>query len=258
MPDLDFNGLRNKLQNAVEQPPVDKVITRARRRTSRRRLQFVSAAAVVLVVAAVPLLRLGVQRDTVTPASPSDQNFVVAMDFYDQTNGYALGGSCEHRPICDAWVMATGDAMTWDKRSTPPMETGYSGQPDRLVALGSTTVVIDDHRPGGVVKRFFSSDGARSWQEVPIRPSGAPYATTPSPSVLECRDGVVTVLVNRNGFSARLAEQPPIEVTSCQPYPDANGKWWVAGLDRTTREPVVARSNAGEAWQVSALSPATR
>ncbi|MFC0108248.1 WD40/YVTN/BNR-like repeat-containing protein [Kibdelosporangium aridum] len=253
MPDLDFDGLRNNLHDSVQQPPVSDVITRAQRRSSRRRLQIVSAATVVLVVGAVPLLRLGVQRDTATPLSPSDQNFVVSMDFYDLTNGFVLGGSCEHRPICDAWVMAAGDATDWEKRTAPPIETGFSGQQDRLVALGISTLIIDDHRPGNVVKRFFSSDGARTWQEVPTQSGPTPYTKFAPSTILECHDGKVTALLPGNGHSVELANQPPFRVKSCQPYPDQRKTWWVAGVDTATGKPMVASTMDGETWTASAL-----
>lgn len=257
MPDFDFDGLRAGLRESVRQPPVDDVIARARRRTTRRRKQIVSAAAVVLAMAVVPLTRLGVQRDTAPPLSPADQNFVVSLDFYDNGHGFVLGGSCEHRPICRPWLMATTDGQVWEERGTPPLETGYSGRPDRLVALGVSAVLIEDHRSGGAVKRFYSADGARNWQEVPVTPDPEPVTAIAPSAVLDCRDGKVNVLMPRTGRTARLASQPPLAVSSCETYPDGQWRWWVAGLDSATGRPMVASSKDGTKWTTGALPPFT-
>ncbi|MCE7001689.1 hypothetical protein LWC34_02360 [Kibdelosporangium philippinense] len=253
MPDPDFDGLRDTLRNAVQQPPVSDVITRAERRSSRRRLQILSAATVVLVVAAVPLLRLGMQYDGATPTSRTGQNSVVSVDFYDLTNGFALGVSCEKESVCEPLVIATGNAKEWEERTAPPIETGFSRHPDRLVALGISTLIIDDYRSDDTVKRFFSSDGARTWQEVPIQSGRMPYTKFGVSTILECRNGKVSAVLTGNGHSVDLANQPPFEVRSCQPYPDSHKVWWVAGVDPATGKPTVASTKDGEKWTQSEL-----
>ncbi|ONI70949.1 hypothetical protein ALI144C_51220 [Actinosynnema sp. ALI-1.44] len=251
MPDLDFDGLRTDLRDAVRQPPVDDVIARARHRSKRRRTQIVSVAAVFLAAAVVPLVRLGVQRDTAPPLDPSDVNQVVSLDFYDSTHGYALGRRCES--VCEGWLMASVDGMTWERRVAPPTDLRFSERPDRLITLGASRVVIEDYSPSGAVKRLFSGDGARTWQQVPAPGGIAPVATIPGSSVLDCADGAVNVLLPDTGGTARLTHQPPFDVTSCDTYPDQWKRWWVAGRDRATGNVTIASSKNGEQWTLGTL-----
>jgi hypothetical protein len=259
--DSELTGLRDALQDSIDQPATEDMIKRGRHRVRRQQAQVAAVVAIIVAAGALPFLRM---PEAAEPAR-SHRDYVVTQDYFDTRSGFALGGSCGTRGECDSWFMTTSNGETWERRTVPPVDVGYTPMSHKVLALGTSKVVIDYHLSDRSANRYYSKDGGRTWSPVPVQPDDtiqeipqdAVLETTtsdsPSPGSM-CRDGSVIALLSDSGHSARLATQPPIELSWCQPYPDLNGTRWVAGSDPRTRQPVIASTrDRGRTWQVAPL-----
>jgi hypothetical protein len=254
--DSELTGLRDTLRDTVHQPPAEEMIKKGRRRVRRQQAQVAAVVAIIVAAGALPFLRM---PEAAAPASP-DSGYVLAQDFYDLRSGFALGGVCEPRRDCSSWFMTTSDGTTWERRVVPAAYITAAGKYDKVIALGTSKVVIEDRRSDDSVDRYYSDDSGRTWSSVSDRPDTT-VQKIPEEAALEttnggrlCRDGAVIAMLSDSGRSAKLASQPPIELTWCQPYPDPGGTRWVGGSDPRTRQPVVASTqDHGLTWQVTPL-----
>lgn len=276
MPDLDHElaGLRDRLHDDLYQPSVEAVTERARQRTSRRRRQFGAAAAVLLVGAAIPLLRAQTAPVPVPdpPLAPPTAGtlpgfealppgpFVVSVDFSDERNGYALRAPCTDAQDrnCVTELFATGDGERWEKRTMPIRAREMNQQ---LNVVGPRSLYIDTVLGTRSFDRWFSADGGRTWREVSVEPELS-VAAIPEGAVLHHRctpdDGCVPdeqfFVLLPDGRTATLATQPPLT----QPFPGriqaADGGWWVSGRNPATGRWALAVSrDDGRTWSVSDL-----
>jgi hypothetical protein len=257
--DSELTGLRNALRDSIDQPATEDMIKRGRRRVRRQQAQVAAVVAIIVAVGVWPFLQM---PESAAPAVPQ-RSYVLSHDYFDATSGFALGRTCRTaQRHCDPWFVAISDGQTWVKRAVPPIEITDTGYPDRVIALGTSKVVLEDWLPDDSVDRYYSNDGARTWSAVSDQPNST-IQEIPQDAALEtknglsdggfCRDGSVIAMLD-SGRSAKLASQPPIQSTWCQPYPDLNGTRWVAGNDPRTRQPVVASTrDRGRTWQVTPL-----
>ncbi|MBP2324490.1 hypothetical protein JOF56_004875 [Kibdelosporangium banguiense] len=261
--DSELTGLRRQLHDSVRQPATKDMIKRGRRRTRRQQAQVTAVIAVIVALGMWPFLQA---PESAAPAVPN-RSHMLSYDYFEIGSGFALGRVCvPSEQQCDPWFMSTSDGQNWVKRTVPPVEVADNGNFDRVIALGNSSVVIEDYRVSSA-DRYFSKDSGRTWVPVQVRPDTTIQQIPPDavletmaipPNLGQCRDGAVIAMLGESGQSAKLANQPPIELTWCQPYPDANGARWVAGSDPRTRQPVVASTrDRGLTWQVTPLPPFT-
>jgi hypothetical protein len=258
--DSELTGLRDTLRAAVYQPPTEEMIKRGRRRVRRQQAQVAAVVALIVTAGAWPFLQI---PDSTAPAVPH-RSYVLTQDYYDTRSAFALGGTCRTDNECEPWFMTTANGQTWETRTIPPVDVQYTGLDDKVTALGTSRVVIEDFLANKSSNRYYSDDGGRTWSSVATRPDitiqeipedAALETTTDRPSAgTLCRDGQVIAMLSDSGRSAKLATQPPIDLTWCQPYPDLNGTRWVAGSDPRTHQPVTASTrDRGRTWQVTPL-----
>jgi hypothetical protein len=215
---------------------------------SRYRRPLLALAVVAVAVAVlVPVLRS--RPDTPTGL----RGMVAAIDFADPRHGYALLTDCESG--CPWRVEATRDGATWLPRTAP----SQSGGPDiGLDVLGEDTVVATQ---AGV--RWFSRDGARTWQRLP------PGLVSPADSVptgaklfvgctdwrlADCSNPRVLVTLPESGAVAPLSVQPEVDLdfATAQPVPAADGGWWISADGGSNGRPALAVSrDDGRSWVVS-------
>jgi hypothetical protein len=263
MPDLDSElaGLGSGLREAVRQPDVTEVIERARRRTNRR-VQLATIVAVVVAVAAVPLLRLGVQRGTVMPARDTRPGTISKIDFFDAKHGFAIATHCDSQfDGCIRRLLVTEDGQTWRWRDLPS-DLGESTEVDRLYALGPRSVAIEGYAPARQqLKTWFTGNAGETWQSPPKFASeqageiphgaalviGCQIPRTDS----TCKTSVNVVLPG-SGTLAGLKSQPDFPVRDVQSAPDADGTWWAFGADDSALR-VASSRDRGRTWQSSAL-----
>jgi photosystem II stability/assembly factor-like uncharacterized protein len=250
--DSELTGLRNTLQDSIDQPATKDMIKRGRRRVRRQQAQVAAVVTLIVAAGALPFLQM---PQWTAPATP-ERSHVVSQDYYDTRAGFVLGETCVRDDKCESWFVTTSNGDTWEKRTVPLIAAGSSS---KVIALGTSKVVIDNHP----TDRYYSNDGGRSWTAIPVHadttiqqiPDDAALETTTLKSAgSQCRDSAVIAVLSDSGRSAKLATQPPILLTWCQPYPDLNGTRWVAGSDPRTRQPVVASTrDYGRTWQVTPL-----
>jgi hypothetical protein len=259
--DNDLTSLRTELAQSVRQPPLDLMIAQGRRRTVRRRLQLLAVVVAVFATGALPFLHA---HTTTEPAGPGPDavTHLISADFLDAHTGFVLGVNCGSLSTsCRPWLLAAGEDGVWRKRSTPPIDV--QDNPGRMVALGNSDLVIDNQQPDNTVRRYFSADTGHTWQAVSAD-TGGTVAEIPAGAVIEtkrtprdgghkglCRGGI-SVTLPSTGTSAMLAVQPGFVAVWCQPYPDANGTWWVGG-QITGRLAIASSHDDGRTWQVDEL-----
>jgi photosystem II stability/assembly factor-like uncharacterized protein len=228
--------------------------------------------AVLAVGLTIPLLRTQLEPvpDDAVDVSPDigefEQPVVYDMDFVDARHGFALWGRCTNGADyrCERKLLATEDGVTWKHRpfsvdglATPTSLIG------RVTALGPDKVLLTDLGEGGPRSRFYSSDGGRSWDEVPAAPDGT-VRELPADGVLEmacvetvrdlneCRRQRLLVTLPDSGRRARLTS--PLSQPRPEPRALSDGSWWITGRDRGSGQWAVAVSrDAARSWAVTPL-----
>lgn len=262
--DTELRALRDELTEAIPLPDVGQVTGRAR---TRRRLQVIAIAAVIAVAVAVPVLRLlPADPPQVGNPPPAPVSNVITMDFADDEHGYALTRSCPRSgETCTFDLLRTADGgRSWQRATLPaPLnaQTGYFSA--ALYVIGPDEVLI--YRPFGLdPDRIHSTDGGRSWEVIKRW-----YTLDVSPAPLPAH-GVLTGLCGNqhypnncgaigshqsgSGAFTSALTQPPLTYMQLGSVATQDGKWWVAGRDRTTGKWTLAVStDSGQTWMTTPL-----
>jgi photosystem II stability/assembly factor-like uncharacterized protein len=251
---------------SVRQPPVTRVLGRARQRLARRRTLAAAAVAVLVVGVAVPLLRVAPpERVAATPSSrlptddPEPGTLLYDISFADARHGHALRAKCGQFD-CALELVSTTDGEHWTAREVA--KTGRSpGTGGRLFVLGDERVAVDWYPIDDPVqlRRVYSADSGRTWTRVPADVEGTvrsiPAGASLEPACVaayESCDAAVTVILPDSGRSARLANAPRLARPAAGTVPLDGGRWWVAGRDLTTHRWAVAMSaDDGRTWTVT-------
>lgn len=288
MPDIDLDAelanLRDGIRRSMPVPDFDRVRERSRQRVVRRRMQIGAAVAVLVVSAVVPLLRASTAPEPVPPAAPpvpvperprpQEGPFLHAVSFTDPDHGYALRGTCpdrEYRNCTDELLVTADGGGHWETREVPSDLEMFQGQLGELRVLGPDEIVLDWRRSGDPknarTNRAHSVDAGRTWRTVEVPP--VPTDTVPSipdggalvPACVtlfgggqQCAEQGVAVVLPGSGASVRLANEPPLEDVQPGQVPTADGRWWMVGRDRESRDWTLAVSDdAGRRWTTTAL-----
>jgi photosystem II stability/assembly factor-like uncharacterized protein len=266
MPDLDteLSALRDRLRESIAPPDLEVVADRARERTVRRRTQIAAIAAVLVVTAAVPVLRAMPGGDA--PAADQPSRAVpptYTVDFADTDHGFAIDRQCDRQSDTCRLLSTSDGGKRWSAHDLPP-------SPDSaivaMVVLGPDRVAIDrttEGVPGA--ERIYSDDAGETWRTVPdgrddpppeipssveAIPTGGVLdigcAGTPGPE--SC--GQLVVTMPDSGQIRALTSQLDLYEATPGPVPTAGGTWWVAGNDPVTRSSVLAVStDDGRTWR---------
>jgi len=206
----------------------------------------------------------------VDPRLPADL-FLVDLPqpaFADPEHGYLLLGRCP-TATCEAWVAATRDGgRSWSGAIVPgltfPRDEGVTTPRATLYALDPTHAIIESYDSilgGPPEQRWYTSDGGRSWSEVPTTPvvtvdeipPSAHAGTTPS---IEQRQQVVVTITRLDGTSAVLASppQPPSHPTmlSGGVVTAGDGSLWIQAGDDDDTWLFVSRDR-GRNWSLLPL-----
>lgn len=273
MPDLDsqLTRLRDDL-NTMPRPEFETVVARAKQRSVRRRMQIAAIAAVVAVSVAVPLLRGPLGPDLRTPPASGDlptTPFVTKVVFADNDsdNGAALRYVCEDGDPdkCAAELLLTTDGgVRWEARAVDELSGPGWGTP---ISLGADELVVDrvTARTRTVLPRIHSSDGGRTWREVPmpvpmtdttdaIPEAGAltSHCARYKPGGRLCVEWEIAVVMPGTGRDARLTTLPALD--NATPGHKIDGRWWVVGQDPDSHEwLVVSSDDDGRTWTTSSV-----
>lgn len=274
MPDLDteLTALRHRMRDTIDQPELVDIAARARARTTRRRMQWGAMAAVLVVAAAVPLLRGAVATDPPAADRPdgpviSSKPHLTGIEFVTPERGYAVESNCAYSGTdCRYDLLTTSDGGgSWATRPLPPTADGkiftrFYG----MYVLGENEVMIDRTTPDNRNERIISVDGGRTWSVV-----AEPIVAAPSPTIsaagalvsgcppivgdVDVRCATVATILP-DGRTSLLANQPPLNHPVPGYYPTTEGTWWVSGQDPATGELAVAVSrDAGWTWTTRTL-----
>lgn len=259
---------------AGEPPEVDTITRLARQRTFRRRTITGGAAALVLVLLAVPFLRTQLEPKQHTrlvlasptadrPGDPSQfSTNIQPPAFADSEHGYALlDDPCQVRAdgasYCTKGMVATEDGgQSWRHRPLPRKLWSSGGLAHILALLGPQEVVLDNEDG----RWFYSANGGRDWRAVPLTPQPK-IRSIPQQAALtgcylpgdRCADDLL-VIQPGSGRPAVLANAPDLDEMAPGPIPTADGTWWVAGTaPETGRLTLAVSSDAGQTWTAAAV-----
>jgi hypothetical protein len=158
---------------------------------------------------------------TALPALPDDVWLVnpPMPAFADADHGYLLLGRCP-ATTCETWVASTRDAgRTWDGALVPgltfPSDVGRTPR-GSLHALDATHAIIESYDTilgGPAARRWYTSDGGRSWSEVPTTPVATvdevpPGALAGTTTTAQLPQQIVVTVTRLDGTSAVLANPP--------------------------------------------------
>ncbi len=187
---------------------------------SRRRWWVPVLAALVLAAAAVAV----VMTRPDAPSNPPlhDGLFLPSRTegtFMDADHGYLLLGRCPTE-VCETWVGATEDGgRSWRAAFVPgltfPRDVGVTLPRADLIGLDAMHAAIETYETTPfdtpAHRRWYTSDGGRSWSEVPVMPvatvdeipDGHAYA-----AFLDTPHTVGVRIIRMDGSSALLANVP--------------------------------------------------
>jgi photosystem II stability/assembly factor-like uncharacterized protein len=266
MPDLDteLSALRDHLRESITPPDLALVADRARERTVRRRTQIAAIAAVLVVTAAVPVLRAMPGADA--PAADQPSRAVpptYTVDFADTDHGFAIDRQCDRQGDTCRLLWTSDGGKRWSAHDLPSSpDSAIVG----MIVLGPDRVAIDRTADGVYgAERIYSDDAGETWQKVPSawadpRPEilppveaipaggvlGIGCAGAPGPE--SC--GQLVVTMPDSGQIRALTSQPELYDMTPGPVPTAGGTWWVVGEEPTTRSTVLAVStDDGRTWR---------
>jgi hypothetical protein len=278
MADLDseLGGLRNALRESVRAPEPATVIRRHEQRIARRRRQLGAAAAVLLIGASIPLLRMQLAPAPDPAANPpgtaageSSQTvdagkIITAIDLFDDRHGFAVRASCTV-PVgdtkCTSELLVMSDGEHWQTRGLPDELASTNGWvPSQLVVLGPDRLSVGYTFPPAARGSFFSADAGRTWTKVPAA-DGSAVPAIPDGGALQTScippDGCHPELIATDpgsGRMANLATAPPLtDPVPASGWP-VGGGWWAYGKDPATGRWALAVSrDAGRGWSVGVL-----
>jgi len=262
--DTQLDELRDDLRAAIPPPDLSHVTGRARQRTMRRRV-LGAIAAVLVVSAAVPVLRSlpsGTQASEL--GTPTRSSYVV--DFVDANHGYALHGVCRGGADgCEFTLLATSDGgRTWQRRELPPPASRASNYFGSTLSVLSPDQIVIDRPPGPAWRdrRIYSTDGGRDWRVVEDWYSLETVAPVPANGLLtgicgvdpvagECGD--VGTILPSTGMTVRVPTQPGLFSGRLGPEATSGGKLWVTGRNETLGWTIAVSGDGGRTWTTSAL-----
>ena len=278
MPDLDgeLAELRDDLHGVVRQPEVGVVVERSRQARVRRRTQFAAAGAVLVVAAAIPLLRTTLApvggdpgtspavttTTSTTPYNPGD-GYHYDVDFADAKHGFAIRSKCAGYPgrTCTGELLVSEDGgKRWQPRAIP-VELTPNTAPPRVFVFDARRVALARYTTDGTVGGgYYTADAGLTW--TPVAPAGSDTsAAIPDGGLLdvactgvapECRPVLIT-LAPDTGRMLPLAAKLPLT----KPIPTSTvrlaGGWWVTGTDPATGRAALAVTRDGRTWSVRPL-----
>lgn len=276
MPDPDLDDelarLRDRVRESLPVPGLDQVVARHRQRTTRRRMQIGAVAAVLVVSAAVPLLRTQMAPEPAPPAaSPMPRGpFISSMDLTGTGHGYVIRATCGGRPVsCEEELLTTDDGTHWDERRLPRPDTAPSWSRGQLRSLGPDEITVDWSLSAQATRdaRVYSGDGGRTWESVavpgvvtdtvPEIPENAILVRTCARLVgggRMCAERGFAVLLPGSGRSALLANRPPLTAMTAGRNATFDGHWWVAGRDpKSDRWGLAVSDDDGRTWTTTIL-----
>lgn len=271
--DTEFRDLRKVLHTTIEQPDLVNIAALARARTSRRRTQWSAAAAVLLVAAAVPLLRGDAESPAPVGEAPdrpvvTGNLFVNGIDFVTPERGFAIESNCLYsdRDDCRYDLLGTTDGgRSWTSHPLPRTEDGIIfTRFQAMYVLGENEVMIDRTTSDDRNERILSVDGGQNWSVV-----AEPIVAAASPTILaagglvsgcaplvpdvEMRCATVATILP-DGRTSQLVTQPPLEHPVPNYLPTTEGTWWVHGRDPATNDLALAVSrDEGRTWTTRSL-----
>ena len=261
MPDLDeqLTAGRQRVLDAIEQPPFEPIARRAgalRRRRALARVGTAAATAVLVGTAAVTAL---VNRepapppmadasaspgaiysvDGITinglPALPAElPGNVVDVEFVDAERGYLLTAACDGG--CKYTFASTTDGgRAW---KVAPLPGGLGSAPPLLVPLGDHAVVVPTPTGADQAEPATELPGFARLQLVPPGACG----------------GTVDAWVPRGDGAALVApvRQPDLTVCWTSPVRAGDGAWWVGGVQNGAAAVAVSR-DGGRTWTTTRL-----
>lgn len=260
MPDLDteLSALRDRLRESITPPDLALVADRARERTVRRRTQFAAIAAVLVVTAAVPVLRAMPGGDPTADQPTRTAPPTYSVEFADANHGFAIDRQCDRSGGTCRLLSTSDGGEHWSTHDLPPAtsDAAIIG----LIALGPERVAIDRLAPGldGGGERIYSDDAGQTWQTVPSQDDPQPIEEIPeggvlggcagSPEHVSC--GELVVAMPDSGQTRALAHQPGLFGMLPGPAPTAEGTWWVSGTDPVSDATVLSVStDDGRSWR---------
>jgi hypothetical protein len=262
--DSQLRGLRDDLHATIPPPDLSEVAGRARQRTVRRRV-LGAIAAVLVVSAAVPVLRsLPTGTQAGEQGTPARSTYDV--DFADADHGYALRGMCRGSSNgCEFTLLATSDGgRTWQRRTLPPPASKISNYFNAtLYVLSPDEVVIDrPAEPNWETRRIYSDDGGRDWRVA--EPWYAPdFAPVPENGVLtvSCSTdligtdmcAVIGTIQPDTGTMVRVPEQPKLTSGRLGTTATAGGQLWVVGRKENAGWTVAVSGDSGRTWTTTVL-----
>lgn len=258
--DTGLEELRADLRATIKRPDLGHVATRARQQRMRRRTQIGAIVAVVLVVAAVPLLRSTPEHRVSEKHVPS---YDYQVDFADTEHGYALGSDCDS--LCTFTLLATTNGgRSWLPRTLPRFSGPYKN--GSLYVFGPNQIVFGlTGDTGASSEEFISDDGGRTWRdwsglkvvEAPAAiPSGATLVQVCVDHTVRgmCVSGVGVPVADRGALSPTPAQPSLVDPVQPGGPPTAGGRYWAAGKDPTSGGWAIAvTSDAGMTWATTPL-----
>ncbi len=261
MPELDFAGLRDTVEEAVRQPEFPAVERRTGRLRLRRRIAVSAVAAAVVAAGAIGYAIRPHDRVALPPANPKPVGDVVEVMAGDPDHLYlrtaegcpAVISSTE----CRLHVYASESAgRTWREVTLPPGT-------DELAGVLGPQVLLAQRRSREPIVPQVSTDGGRTWQlmagplgaqTIQAVPAGLrPWGCLGSGPTGPCQVMAVSPSLLRAG---PLAKQPPLDAADVQGLPGAG--LWVTGHDRTlAHRPALAWStDGGTSWRTHVFTDA--
>jgi len=286
MPDTDLDTelsrLRDEMRDEMPVPGFEQVVARHKQRVIRRRMQLGAVAAVLVVSAAIPVLRAQVAPDE-KPAPPGGPSYeapeqptgpyVSDVQFTDADHAFAIRAQCVGSPAtCRETLLATDDGGEhWQKRTLPRPPSAPTWSKGNLHTLTQDELTVDwplsAALEGSRFHRIHSTDGGRTWQTVAV----PPIVTDTVPAIPEhgalvpscarlaaggtrCTERGFAVLQPGTGESAGLEHRPPLTAMQAGVGPTPDGRWWVVGRDpKTNRWGISISNDDGRSWTTTVL-----
>jgi photosystem II stability/assembly factor-like uncharacterized protein len=198
---------------------------------------------------------------------------ILDASFADAMHGYLVLGQCPTE-VCETWVGATDDAgRSWRAAIVPgltfPRDNQVSAPRGRLLALDATHAVIEGYHdsPWGSPDhhRWYTSDGGRSWADVPVLPVATvdelpADGHADADSVGDDAHTLVVRIIRHDGTSAVLAAPPqadyPISMLLMDIASAPDGSRWIQGGD-IDRLSIFVTRDRGRSWRELPLPAGT-
>ncbi|WP_430782250.1 hypothetical protein [Actinoplanes sp. G11-F43] len=280
MRELDFDGLRSGVGDAVRQPDFGTVRQRAGR--VRRRRVVSSAAAFLVTVLTATGIGYAVQ------GAPHDRGLPGTLPAASQEppawprtiavtgTGTEMYGVLQPCRDCGTELHVSSDGgRSWQRRATPPAEAG-AGIPRTAIVVALApglvawrelrTVTIAEAEAGAPGDPpWITRDGGRTWSRPVIDtrpadriPDGGRPVDCAMMRLLTCTVGAIDPVTGR--FEPLAAQPTGITAGAWWSHgvnAPPGGHLWVPGLDPGTGMPAVAAStDAGRTWRTTVFTAA--